>query len=54
MKYCSSCANRWFGNHAYPRFAQWHCRIGKKIVLIGKTGSDEDLLAAKACKEFKT
>lgn len=53
MKSCSQCSNRWLGSRAYPNHVQWHCRIGKKIVVIGKYGSDDDLQKHKVCKEFK-
>lgn len=48
---CAECCHRWFGNHAHQTFAQWHCRIDKKIKVIGKHGSDDDLKKAKDCKE---
>lgn len=50
---CSSCVHIWFGNHAYPNHAQWHCRIGKSFKIIGKYGSDKELEVAKGCKNFK-
>ena len=53
LKICGTCSNRWYGNSAHPNFAQWFCKNGKTLVLIGERGSDAELKSAKGCGRWK-